>query len=177
MSWWRRCFSPVAAKAVDVSPGIVALKEIDPAQLDALEARMLEMVQSGLAQEIDIPVTHTFTPNTYVREGTMPAGALIIGHSHRAGHACIVLKGRMSLLNLDRTVTEIVAPCVFMGGVGRKVVFIHEDVLMQNIHETKDWPADMKTDVDALEDFLYAKTEAWKKHHGQLTSPETKILQ
>jgi hypothetical protein len=125
-------------------------------QLDRLEARMLQLPQ------IEAGISHTFTPKTYVREGTMRAGGIYLGHYHKERHVCVVLTGRMLLLNRDRTTTEIIAPCVFMGEPGRKLVYIQEDVLMQNIHETEKWPKELFEDVAKMEEHLYAKTDAWR---------------
>jgi len=150
--------------------GVQQLKTIDPAKLDELEKAMFELVESGVLKEISPVTTHTFTPNTYVREGKMFAGSVYLGHSHKTIHHCIVISGRMSLLNADRTTTEIVAPCVFLGSPGRKAVFIHEDVIMQNIHDTRDLPREVLCEerIEELEDLLYSKTDAYREHQRKL---------
>jgi hypothetical protein len=144
---------------------------ITPDMLDDLEAMFFSLIEKGTPGiwEIDVPVTHTFTNHTYIREGIMPKGALIIGHCHKEPHHCVVLKGRMSILNSDRTVTEIVAPCAFLAGPGRKIVFIHEDVLMQNIHPTEGWDQELFTDVDKMEEGLYKRTDSYKRHRLKIT--------
>jgi hypothetical protein len=141
-------------------------RTVTPELLDQLEEEFFQSLAQGVPgiQEIDIPVTHTFTDHTYVREGIMPKGALVIGHYHREPHVCVVLKGSMSILNADRTETKVVAPFVFIAGPGRKVGYMHEDVLMQNIHSTQDWPEHLRHDVEAMEEHLYQRTAAFHQH-------------
>lgn len=164
-----------AFKALPLKAG-----DITSEMLDELEAWIFHNIHGGQVgfYEINIPTTHSFTRHTYVREAVMPKGSLIIGHYHKETHVCVVLKGRMSILNPDRSVTEIVAPAVFIGAPGRKVGLMHEDVLMQNIHSMEGWPENVigvfcrvflnnnytSEDVDLLEEYLYRRTDAYKKH-------------
>ena len=69
----------------------------------------------------------------------------------------------MTLLTEDGTVTEIVAPCAFVGKTGRKLVFVHEDVVGQNIHATCDWPAECHSDIEAMEKHLYRRSKFWEQ--------------
>jgi hypothetical protein len=137
--------------------------KITPEMLDALEERGFELVNQGVLNELDVPITHTFTKHSYVREGVMPAGALVIGHYHKEPHHCIVLSGHMTLLNSDRTTTDIVGPASFMAAPGRKVGYMHTDVVMQNIHPIKGWPAECFSDVEAMEDYIYRRSPAFKR--------------
>ena len=153
---------------------------VTPELLDEFEAYCFDMIEKGMPGffEVEIPTTHHFTPHTYVREAVMPKGSLIIGHAHKDHHHCVVLKGRMSILNPDKSVTEIVAPATFLAGPGRKVGFMHTDVIMQNVHPTEHWPVELgklveaqvqfahpyHTFFDAIEDHIYNQTEAFKRH-------------
>lgn len=140
--------------------------QITPEMLDRLEARQLEMVESGALVGVDCPTTHTFTKYSYVREAVMPKGSLVIGHIHKEPHHCVVLAGRMLILNSDRTVTEIVAPATFLAGPGRKVGFMCEDTVMQNVHPTIGWPEELKTAecINELEEHLYTMTPVCREH-------------
>jgi len=130
-----------------------ALNPITPEQFDQLERRLLAQPQ------VETPVTHLFAGGLYVREAAIPAGSLALGHEHKSAHHCVVLKGKMSLLTPDGIVTEIVAPCAFTGQPGRKLVFVHEDVVMQNIYPTGDWPAECHRDIEAMENHLCHKSK------------------
>ena len=140
--------------------GLVSGGPITPDMLDRLEEASFKLVESGVCPEVDVPTTHTFTKHSYVREGVMPAGSIIIGHHHLTHHHCVVLKGTMSILNPDRSVTKIVAPATFLAGPGRKVGFMHTDVVMQNIHDIEGLPTES---IDALEECIYRRTEAFKR--------------
>jgi hypothetical protein len=140
-------------------PAGVELKKITPADYDLLEAWM--MSQPG---EIEIDVTHRFAAGLYIRQGTLPAGSLVLGHSHKEAHHVVILKGRMTLLTPDAKSVEIVGPCEFIGQPGRKLGLIHEELICINIHATAGWPAECHTDIDAMEEHLYARTEKYKKH-------------
>lgn len=147
---------------------LAELEPLTPEYLDRLEARML-----GCSQ-VEVPVTHTFCAGLYIREGTMPAGNLFLGHSHKEEHHCVVLSGRMTIFNEDRTMEEIAGPCSFIGKPGRKLVYIHEDVTMQNVHSTAGWPDELFNDVDAMEEHLYAKTPGARA--ARLKNSPAKIL-
>ena len=75
----------------------------------------------------------------------MPAGALIIGKPHRMDHLCNMVSGRMKILLEDGTTQELVAPMTFMAKPGRKVAYIIETVVFQNIYSTPE------TDIEKLE--------------------------
>lgn len=133
------------------------LKQITPAQFDELEKWMLAQPQA------ESPVTHLFAGGLYVREVKLAAGALALGHNHKASHHCVVLKGRMTLLAANGTVTEVVAPCTFTGQPGRKLVLVHEAVVMQNVHPTGDWPAECLNDIEAMENHLCHRSQFWNQ--------------
>lgn len=136
------------------------LERITDAHLDEIERWMF-----GQA-EVEIPITHKFAGGFYVRQGTLPAGALVMGHAHQEVHQCVIKTGRMTLITPDGAAAEITGPCAFTGQPGRKLVFIHEDVLMQNIHPTRDWPASRLGNIEATEEHLYRRSENWKKHRS-----------
>lgn len=127
------------------------LKQITREQFDELERRMLEQ------EQLDFEVKHVFAAGLYVREAEMLPG-LWLGHEHKETHHCVVLKGRMNLLTEDGIVTEICAPCAFIGKPGRKLVLVREPVVMQNIHATGDWPAECHSEIEAMENHLYRKS-------------------
>ena len=91
---------------------------------------------------------HHFGPGLYIKEVTMPAGALIVGKVHKVEHMCVMLTGRMILVQEDGTRTELVAPATFVAKPGRKVAYIIETTVFQNIYATDE------TDVEKLENMF-----------------------
>jgi SET domain len=112
----------------------------------------LERAMAALPQ-LRCNVIHAFGPGIYIRQVTLPAGALVMGHRHKCDHLNILLKGRMTLFNADGTRDELAAPVVCTGSPGRKVALIHEEVLWLNLWAT------MSTDVAALEAEFIDKTD------------------
>ena len=84
--------------------------------------------------QLEIPVTHYFSPGVYMREITMPAGMTGVGHVHRHRHMNIALTGR-SLVTIDGVTTEIVAPFIFESMPGAQKAFhVIEDLRWITIH-------------------------------------------
>ena len=78
----------------------------------------------------------------------MPAGSIIVGKPHKTEHLCIMLQGRMKLLMKDGEVRELVAPMTFVGKPGRKIAYIIETVVFQNVFATDE------TDIEKLENMF-----------------------
>lgn len=57
-----------------------------------------------------------------------------------------MVSGRMMILQEDGSTKELVAPMTFMAKPGRKVAYILETVVFQNIYSTPE------TDIQKLED-------------------------
>jgi len=127
--------------------------------IDALERQFLDLPQ------VDCPVTHRFGPGVYIREVFMPRGAYIIGHCHKTTHVNIMLTGRLGLLNDDGTETVLEAPQTFVAPPGRKMAYIYEDVIWQNVHATDE------TDVEKLEDMFLDKSPVYLAHMAALAQP------
>lgn len=83
----------------------------------------------------------------------MPAGSVIVGKPHKVEHLCVMLQGRMKLVKEDGEVVEISAPATFVGKPGRKIAYIIETVVFQNIYATDE------TDVEKLE-LMFIETPA-----------------
>lgn len=121
--------------------------------LSAIEADMLAQPQ------VDCPVTHRFGPGIYIREVFMPKGAYIMGHHHTTAHVNIMLTGVIGLLNDDGTETVLHAPQTFVAQPGRKIAYIYEDVIWQNVHATDE------TDVEKLEAMFLDKSPVFLDHY------------
>lgn len=116
----------------------------------------VQQVVAGLLQfeQPDLPVTHHFGPGVYIREIMIPSDTVIVGHYHRNAHLNVMLTGRLTLINMDGTRRELVAPQTLMSQPGRKIAIVHEEVHWQNIYATDE------TDVERLEEMLFDKAEA-----------------
>jgi hypothetical protein len=117
-----------------------------PKTASLLEKKLGALYNSAAAQpQVQCEEKHHFGPNIYIKEVTMPAGALIIGKHHRMEHLCNMVSGRMLILQDDGSKKELVAPMTFMAKPGRKVAYIVETVVFQNIYSTSE------TDIEKLE--------------------------
>ena len=117
-----------------------------PKTASLLEKKLGTLYDTASARpQIECEEKHHFGPNIYIKEVTMPAGALIIGKHHRMEHLCNMVSGRMFILQEDGSKRELVAPMTFMAKPGRKVAYIVETVVFQNIYSTSE------TDIEKLE--------------------------
>lgn len=110
------------------------------------------------------PVYHRFGPGLYIREVSIPAGTMAVGHHQKFEHLNVFLKGRVVMFNENGTTTELAAPMLFVGQPGRKVGYILEDMVWQNIYATEE------RDVEKLEEIFLDKTEQWTQSEAQLKS-------
>lgn len=125
----------------------------------AIEQEMLAQPQA------DCPVTHRFGPGIYIREVFLPRGAYVIGHLHTTAHVNIMLTGVLGLMNDNGTETILRAPQTFVAPPGRKVAYIYEDVIWQNVHATD------VTDVEKLEEMFLDKSAVFLDHISRSTRP------
>lgn len=125
-------------------------KQVSHKKVDILEEEFLKHPQ------VDCPVMHRFGPGIYIREVTVPAGSLAIGHRQRYAQMNVFLKGRVTITNDDGSTTELVAPMTFVGPPGRKVGYVKEDMVWLNVYATDE------TDIKTLEAMFLDKSEVWQ---------------
>jgi len=130
------------------------LQIITEEKVQKLEKHFLQEKQA------DCPVTHHFAPNIYIREVKIPAGTFSIGHYQKTEHLNIMLAGRVTMVNEDGSHTELVAPQTFVAKAGRKIGYIHEDMIWQNVYATSE------TDIEKLEDMFLLKSMTWQDHQN-----------
>lgn len=128
------------------------LVAITEEKVQALESVFLQQ------EQVDCPVVHRFGPSIYIREVHIPAGTLSIGHAQKTTHLNVMLKGRVLMVNADGSKTELVAPQTFVAEPGRKIGYILEDMVWQNIYATDE------TDVEKLEAMFLEKSITWQEH-------------
>ena len=121
-------------------------------EIEELEAAMLALPQA------ECPVVHHFGPGIYIREVTLPAGIVAIGHEQLFEHLNIVLTGAAAMISDDGSIKIVRAPCIFTGKPGRKIGYILETCVWQNVYATSE------TDIDTLEATYLNKSQSWQAH-------------
>lgn len=116
----------------------------------------LESFAAGLPQAA-CDCVHAFAPGIYIRQVTLPTGALVVGHRHKQAHLNIMLKGHMTLFHDDGSRSELRAPVMCVAPPGRKVAYIHEQTLWLNLYASE------CTDVETLESEFLDKSEDWQQ--------------
>lgn len=116
------------------------------------ETAMLPMPQ------VDCPVTHYFGPGVAIREVFLPAGTLAVGHKQKHEHLNILLRGKVVMLHDDGTLRTVSAPLIYTSAPGRKIGYVLEDTVWQNIYST-----DLKN-ADEIETAFIEKSETWQQH-------------
>lgn len=128
------------------------VKKITPERLEQLEGALLEMPQ------VECHVRHIFGPGIYMREVTIPAGTFAVGHFQKTNHMNVMVSGRVTVMNDDGTTTELRAPLTFVAPPGRKVGYVHEDMVWLNVYPTDE------TDVEKLEATYLEKSATFHSH-------------
>jgi hypothetical protein len=122
--------------------------------IEQVEAAMLNLPQASC------PVAHHFGPGIYIREVTMPAGTFAIGHRHKTKNLNVMVSGKVVMRKHGEMVI-ISAPFIFTAEPGRKVAYVLEDTVWQNIYATEE------TDIDTLEEMFLDKSQTWVDHEKE----------
>jgi len=137
-----------ARQQVDTAKGEAVTAITNNISMDVIESEMLSLPQ------VECPVTHHFGPGVYIREAFLPAGTYVMGHAHKCEHMNMMIKGKMAVIvNGEAKVIE--GPYIFTGQPGRKLAYILEDTVFQNIYGTDE------TDPAVIEDMYVDKSAAW----------------
>ena len=110
--------------------------------------------QVQIMPQVECPEENFFGPNVYIKQVTMPAGSVIIGKSHKIEHICNMISGRMILVDSNGDKKELIAPMTFVAPKGRKVAYIVETVVFQNIFSTNE------TDLVKLENMIVDNSDS-----------------
>jgi hypothetical protein len=145
--------------ATSMQEKVLALNSVEYANLALKTLAKIENPERALLEyeQSPCPVTHHFGPNLCIREVFMPAGTLAIGHHQKFEHMNIMLKGKVVVIDDKGLSVTLTAPLMFVGKPGRKVGYVLEDVIWQNIYAT-----DLK-DINAVEDQFIEKSLDWQK--------------
>lgn len=125
------------------------LKEFIQREIEEIGTAMQELDQ------VECPVTHRFGPGIYIREVFMPKGTLAIGHHQNFEQMNIFVKGKVTVVDDNGELKDLEAPMTFMGPPGRKIGYIHEDVVWQNVYATNE------RDIETLENTYLTKSDAF----------------
>jgi hypothetical protein len=136
-------------------------------QSPAMQAKLdrLELEMSALPQA-ECEVAHIFTPGLYTRQVSIKAGTFAVGHYQKSTHLNVMLSGRVTMIEPDGSNIERCAPFVYVAGPGRKVGYVHEDMVWLNVYPTSE------TDVSVLEALLLDKIYNPERIQGQLTADD-----
>jgi len=117
-----------------------------------------DILEPVLLQEkqVDCPVLHHFGPGIYIREVFIPKGTFAVGHKQKTIHLNIFLRGKVTMINEDGSTYDLEAPMIFPSPPGRKIGYIHEDLVWLNVYATEE------TDVQKLEETYLEKSEVWQ---------------
>jgi hypothetical protein len=110
--------------------------------------------------QTECPLVHHFGPGVYIREFHAPAGTLVVGHKHRGPMTNILLKGALLLAGPNGP-QRLEAPALFVSPPGRKMAYVLEDMVFQNVRATE------LTDLDEIENHFVEKSQQWLAHHGE----------
>jgi hypothetical protein len=121
-------------------------------QVERLESVMLQLPQA------ECPVTHYFGPGVYIREVKLPAGVFAIGHEQRFEHLNVMLKGTVAIIDDDGQLKELRAPLTYVGKPGRKIGYVLEDTIWQNVYATNE------RDIEKLEAMYLRKSENFEEY-------------
>jgi len=133
--------------------------------------QLLEIQEDMLKEEqTECPLVHEFTPGIYMRTIIMPAGAKVIGKTHKTEHFNIVHAGKADVM-MNGKIQEIKAPDMFVSGKDvKKVLHIKEDMVWSTVHSIDDsWlvmdgdKIDIEESVKVLEPLMVCSKEEEKQ--------------
>jgi quercetin dioxygenase-like cupin family protein len=97
------------------------------------------------------PLKHTFVPGMYIREITMPAGALLTSKIHKMEHPYFILRGDVSVLT-EKGVVRLKTGFSGITPAGTKrLLYCHEETVWVTVHRTD------STDLKLIEEEVIAK--------------------
>jgi hypothetical protein len=120
----------------------------------------VDVIQNALLplKQESCQLFHIFGAGIYIRELHMKAGTFAIGHFQKQKHNNIMLKGKVALLGDNNLVNVIEAPFFSVGNSGRKMGYVLEDTIWQNIYATEE------TDIEKLESMFLEKSPDYIEH-------------
>lgn len=123
--------------------GLIVPRIYDDAFFDECWRRM----QGGRA--ITFEMVHRHTPGMYIRQITMPAGSLVLSHTHTTEHPFTISMGDISVAYRGIGATRYKAPYTGITKPGtRRLLYAHETTIWTTYHVTDE------TDIAKIEESL-----------------------
>lgn len=128
---------------------------IDAIQNSVLSATEIDTAVSTLRTlpTVACPVAHHFAPGLYIRELSVQAGSIVVGHQHRTSQVNILLRGTVQLWR-DGGFVRLTAPQFLIGPPGAKIAYVEADMVWCNVFATDE------TDIERLESTLFDRSDA-----------------
>ncbi len=109
---------------------------------------------TSIAESPEVPITHNFADQLYIRQMDLKKGHVIIGAIHNHLHVWFLLKGRV-IINNNGDKIEHIAPCYTVSKPGSKrLIYAVEDSIFVNVHKN---PTNTK-DIKKLEEDIVSFT-------------------
>jgi hypothetical protein len=140
-------------------------RTIVPTPEEAKDLNLMEIEQRMLQKDqVDIPVTHTFSGGVYIRQVDIPAGVLVMGKRHRFETCNILLKGVLLVyIDENKPPIKITGPAMFTSAPGaKKFAYCQEDAVFINVIPTK------LTDPDEIERQFIIPEQEYLEQKGDL---------
>tara|TARA_R110000751_G_C13393596_1_gene436738 strand:+ start:56 stop:475 length:420 start_codon:yes stop_codon:yes gene_type:complete len=92
----------------------------------------------------EVPVTHKFADQMYIRQMDMKKGQVVVGCIHKHLHVWFLLTGKVTINN-NGAIEDYIAPCYTISKPGaRRVIYAHEDCIFVNVHKNPSNTRDIK---------------------------------
>lgn len=115
--------------------------------ISSLVDAVKDKIQEGSMSPVDMPTTHHFSQDIYVREIFMPAGSVVVGKVHATRHLNIILSGECTIWTVHGRIDGR-AGMIFESLPGvQKALKMKTDVRYLTVH----YNPDNSTDSEILE--------------------------
>lgn len=133
-------------------PVAIIAPVLEPTAKELVESRLKSEAWAAIDQleeeaskleQVDLPVSHVFTPGLYTRSIYMPAGVKLTSRIHLLEHPFLISKGIVSVWDGETGWVKLTAPYMGITKPGtRRVLLIHEDTIWTTFHVTNETDPD-----------------------------------
>ena len=97
------------------------------------------------AEQIELPLKHSFSPGIYARELEIPEGTLLIGKIHKHRHHNFLMKGEIIVITENGGMELLQAPLTIVSEPGtQRVGYALTDTLWTTVHTNESNTEDLK---------------------------------
>tara|TARA_R110000782_G_scaffold92486_1_gene175870 strand:- start:1180 stop:1635 length:456 start_codon:yes stop_codon:yes gene_type:complete len=97
------------------------------------------------AEQIELPLKHSFSPGIYARELEIPEGTLLIGKIHKHRHHNFLMKGEIIVITESGGMELLQAPLTIVSEPGtQRVGYALTDTLWTTVHTNESNTEDLK---------------------------------